>query len=102
MDANGYAIRKFRRRHSKSFSILKPGTIHKGFNNLEIKNGIEPHYLRRRKEECLEELPELIEENVYIDMTKEQRLEYDNFCCKNTHGINQTTARIHYPAEANL
>lgn len=60
------------------FSILKPGTIHKGFNNLEIKNGIEPHYLRRRKEECLEELPELIEENVYIDMTKEQRQEYDN------------------------
>ena len=33
------------------FSILKPGTIHKGFNNLEIKKGIEPHYLRRRKEE---------------------------------------------------
>ena len=59
------------------FSILRPGTIFKGFNHLEIKDGIAPFFLRRKKEECLDELPDLIEEDVLIDMTELQRREYD-------------------------
>jgi SNF2 family DNA or RNA helicase len=59
------------------FRILRPDTIHKGFNHLEIRDGIKPFFLRRKKEECLDELPELIEENVYIDMTKAQKFQYE-------------------------
>ena len=60
------------------FSILRPDTIHKGFNHLEIREGISPYFLRRKKDECLEELPELVEEDIYIDMTNNQKKEYEN------------------------
>jgi SNF2 family DNA or RNA helicase len=60
------------------FAILRPDTIHMGYNFLEIRDGIKPFFLRRKKEECLDELPDLIEEDVYIDMTQEQKSQYEN------------------------
>ena len=59
------------------FSILRPDTIHKGFSHLEIREGISPYFLRRKKDECLSELPDLVEENMYIDMTSTQKKQYE-------------------------
>ena len=43
----------------------------------KISNKIKPFMIRRLKEDVLTDLPDLIEENKYIDMTKKQRQEYE-------------------------
>ena len=58
------------------FSIIKPFLIQDGFEQFEISQAITPYMLRRLKSEVLDELPELIEENMYIDMHPLQQKEY--------------------------
>ena len=45
------------------FSILKYGTLQSGYTPKEIKEIISPYLLRRLKENLLQELPDLLEEN---------------------------------------
>ena len=58
------------------FSIIKPFLIQDGFEQFEISQAITPYMLRRLKSEVLDELPELIEEKMYIDMHPLQQKEY--------------------------
>lgn len=45
-----------------------------GYKNLdELRAKIQPFMLRRTKQEVEIELPELLEENIYVDITKEQK-----------------------------
>ena len=44
---------------------------------LDIKNIIAPFMLRRLKKEILTELPELIEQDFFINLSSEQQKEYD-------------------------
>ena len=60
------------------FNVLERGVVVKGSSNLEIKKAITPYLLRRKRQEILKDLPDLIEEDVYIDMSIEQRMEYDS------------------------
>ncbi len=60
------------------FSIIKPYLIQDGFEQFEISEAITPFMLRRLKVDVLDELPELIEEDIYIDMHPEQRKEYNH------------------------
>ena len=74
------------------FSILKWNTIQSGNSRAEITNQIAPYLLRRLKTDVLKELPELIEENVYINMTRKQKTKYDNtFNKKDSLDLNQST-----------
>jgi SNF2 family DNA or RNA helicase len=59
------------------FSIIKPFLIQEGIEQFEISQAITPFMLRRLKSDVLEELPELIEENLYIDMHPLQQKEYN-------------------------
>ncbi len=59
------------------FSILKFGLIQSGFTTSEIRDTIYPYLLRRLKTEVLDELPDLIEENRYIDLTQNQITSYN-------------------------
>jgi SNF2 family DNA or RNA helicase len=59
------------------FSFLKRKTIQKGMGLLDIKNIIAPYMLRRLKKEILTELPELIEQDFFINLSLEQQKEYD-------------------------
>ena len=59
------------------FNILKPGTLQLGFNRFEIRDIFSEYFLRRLKKDHLKELPELIEQDIYIDMTSQQRIEYN-------------------------
>ena len=59
------------------FSFLKRKTIKKGMGLLDIKNIIAPYMLRRLKKEVLTELPELIEQDFFINLSAEQQKEYD-------------------------
>ena len=47
-------------------------------NANEISSAISPYLLRRLKSDVLDELPDLIEENVYIDLGTEQAKEYSD------------------------
>ncbi len=60
------------------FSIIKSGIIQKGLTPNEISTAIAPYLLRRLKKEVLHELPDLVEENRYIDLGATQRREYDD------------------------
>ena len=59
------------------FSILKRGTLQKGFSPIEIKELISPYLLRRLKEDLLEELPNLLEEDKYVDLNEKQLAFYN-------------------------
>jgi SNF2 family DNA or RNA helicase len=74
------------------FSILKWNTIQSGNSRVEITNSIAPYLLRRLKTDVLNELPELIEENIYINMTGKQKIRYDNtFNKKDSLDLNQSS-----------
>ena len=74
------------------FSILKWNTIQSGNSRVEITNRIAPYLLRRLKTDVLDELPELIEENIYINMTSKQKIKYDNtFNKKDSLDLNQSS-----------
>ena len=74
------------------FSILKWNTIQSGNSRVEITNSIAPYLLRRLKTDVLDELPELIEENIYINMTGKQKIRYDNtFNKKDSLDLNQSS-----------
>ena len=60
------------------FNIIKSGVIQKGLNENEISTAISPYLLRRLKKDVLDELPDLIEQNVYIDLGHDQAKEYSN------------------------
>jgi SNF2 family DNA or RNA helicase len=60
------------------FSFLKRKIIQKGMDIWEIRNLIAPHMLRRLKKDILDELPDLIEQNFYLELTKEQVKEYQS------------------------
>lgn len=60
------------------FSILKYGTLQSGYTPKEIKEIISPYLLRRLKENLLKELPDLLEENKYIDLNDNQLLFYNS------------------------
>lgn len=60
------------------FNIIKSGVIQKGLNENEISTAISPYLLRRLKKDVLEELPDLIEQNVYIDLGPDQAKEYSD------------------------
>ncbi len=60
------------------FSILKYGVLQTGFTPKEIKEIISPYLLRRVKESVLDELPDLLEENKYIDLNEKQLIFYNS------------------------
>jgi len=58
------------------FSFLKRKIIQKGMYIWEIRNIIAPYMLRRLKKDILNELPDLIEQNFYLELTEKQNNEY--------------------------
>mgnify|MGYP001161007936 FL=1 len=60
------------------FSFLERKLIRKGMEVAEIRNTIAPYMLRRLKKDILSELPDLIEQDFYLELTKEQNTEYQN------------------------
>ena len=44
-----------------------------------VKNKIKPFFLRRKKEEVAKDLPEKIEQVVFVEMSEEQRVIYEKF-----------------------
>lgn len=59
------------------FSFIKSGFLDKEMSNIEIKNSIAPYMLRRLKKDILKELPDLIEQDFYINLSSSQRSEYN-------------------------
>lgn len=57
-------------------SILEINQFNQEISNSEISSIISQHMLRRLKNQVLDELPDLIEQEVLIDMTQKQRQEY--------------------------
>ncbi len=59
------------------FNFLKFGLLTKDDSIPEIKNAIHPYFLRRKKSEVFEDLPEKIEQELYLDLSLNQRLSYE-------------------------
>jgi SNF2 family DNA or RNA helicase len=59
------------------FSFMNRKIIRKGMEPYEIRKLIAPYMLRRLKKEILDELPDLIEQDFFIELSPEQRKEYD-------------------------
>jgi HEPN domain-containing protein len=67
---------RFNRRYYNFNDVVKT----EGFRNLrELHDKIQPVMLRRRKDEIEEQLPERIDNNYFVEMTKEQRVRYTEF-----------------------
>ncbi len=60
------------------FNILKFGTLQKGYTPTEIKEIISPYLLRRLKADILQELPDLLEEDKYLDLNEKQLVFYNS------------------------
>ena len=60
------------------FSILKYGTLQRGYTPSEIKEIISPYLLRRLKVDILQELPDLLEEDKYLDLNEKQLAFYNS------------------------
>ena len=59
------------------FNFLKFGLLTKDDSISEIKNSIHPYFLRRKKEEVFKDLPKKIEQELYLDLSPNQRLSYE-------------------------
>lgn len=56
--------------------------IIKGYKNLDyFRKTIDPFFLGRKKEEIASELPEIITQEIYLNMNKEQKDLYDDVTC---------------------
>ncbi|MFL2670892.1 MAG: DEAD/DEAH box helicase [Candidatus Actinomarina sp.] len=60
------------------FSILKYGALQRGYTPSEIKEIISPYLLRRLKADILQELPDLLEEDKYLDLNEKQLVFYNS------------------------
>lgn len=59
------------------FTFVAPGLLHAGMPTAELHDGMRDHFLRRRQVEVLPELPPVIDQELTIDLTRQQRREYD-------------------------
>ncbi len=59
------------------FNYLKFGILTKNDPINEIKNSIHPYFLRRKKEEVFQDLPEKIVQELYLDLSSNQRRSYE-------------------------
>ena len=61
------------------YSYLKPGLFngqHEFYWSSMVKETIRPHFLRRRTADVLDDLPEKVTEDIWLDLTKQQRAAY--------------------------
>jgi SNF2 family DNA or RNA helicase len=62
------------------FSFVKPGLFKdKEYTNEEVRATIEPYFLRRLKKDVLQELPDKIREDKWLELDGDQRDAYDKF-----------------------
>lgn len=57
--------------------FVDPGLLHRGMTRDEIHMLIQPCFLRRRRSEVLPDLPDLIVQDVHLELTPSQRQGYD-------------------------
>tara|TARA_B100001121_G_C18631075_1_gene594396 strand:+ start:5 stop:1333 length:1329 start_codon:yes stop_codon:yes gene_type:complete len=62
---------------SSIYSFVKDGLLTKNVSVKEIKEIIIPYFLRRKKSEVLQDLPETIEQQILIDLSPNQRNTYE-------------------------
>ena len=59
------------------FRFLKPQLLRRGMSRTELHEKIQPFFLRRRKQDVLGELPEIIYQELPLELTGQQQVEYD-------------------------
>jgi SNF2 family DNA or RNA helicase len=59
------------------FSFLQYGIINNFDSLKEIKENIKPYFLRRTKKEVLEDLPPIISQEIFMELSDEQQITYD-------------------------
>jgi len=67
-------------------STLSSSTLDLGYRE-RIRKKVKPFILRRRKEEVLPDLPEKIEQVVWVEMEEKQRSFYDNLLARTRKGL---------------
>ena len=75
------------------FNFLKFGLLTKDDSIPEIKNTIHPYFLRRKKSEVFEDLPEKIEQELYLDLSINQRLSYEETQSERMKLISQSSEK---------
>jgi SNF2 family DNA or RNA helicase len=64
------------------FRFVRPGLLQLGMTRSEMHNLMQPHFLRRRKSEVLQNLPPIITQDLPLELTGHQREVYDDFWLK--------------------
>lgn len=81
------------------FEYLQPHLFNKVSNQLSpqyIKERIKPYFLRRRTQDVRAELPEKVTNEVWLELTDDQRYSYDLLFAKARQALsNENTSRIH-------
>ncbi len=60
------------------WGFIKLNVARRGMTKRELHEAIQPYFLRRRKAEVLSELPPIIEQNVYLELSSDQQAAYDS------------------------
>ena len=58
------------------FRFVKTGVLHEGLSRTEIHARMQPHFLRRRKGEVLQELPPVIDQEIHLELEGQQLRAY--------------------------
>ena len=59
------------------FDFLDPGYLNVDLTKLQIHNLIKKNFLRRMKKEVLKDLPEVIEQEIFLDLSSKQLMSYN-------------------------
>jgi SNF2 family DNA or RNA helicase len=82
------------------FGFIKPGYFNQNlaYSASEIKNHIEPYFLRREKKDVFKDLPEKVKDNLWLDLDAIQRKEYDDIekrSIAKLKGMGDKVSRMH-------
>jgi SNF2 family DNA or RNA helicase len=73
----GTPVENHKRNLVSLFDFIRPGTLHKDMSESDMSKKKVPYFLRRRTEEVGLQLPELLDEDLYIDLGARQREAYN-------------------------
>lgn len=81
------------------FAFLKPRFLHRdvAYTPPQIRELVEPYFLRREKKDVLQDLPDKVKTEMWLDLDSHQRKEYDEAEQRGIHRMKQLGDKVSRP-----
>jgi hypothetical protein len=81
------------------FAFLKPRFLHRdvAYTPPQIRELVEPYFLRREKKDVLQDLPDKVKTEMWLDLDSHQRKEYDEAEQRGIHRMKQLGEKVSRP-----